>query len=56
LHAVGSKIKEIELVPSAGGRFEVSANGDLIYSKLATGRHADPHEIIASVRKLVNKE
>lgn len=56
MNAFESEIKEIELVPSAGGRFEVSVNGDLIYSKLATGRHADPHEIIASVRKLVNKE
>ncbi len=49
-----NKIEEIELVPSGGGRFEVSVNGDLIYSKLATGRHADPDEIIASVRKILD--
>lgn len=50
LKAFEGKIEEIGLVPSGGGRFKVSVNGDLIYSKLATGRHADPDEIITSVR------
>ena len=39
-------ISEIELVPADGGKYEVSVNGDLIYSKLETGRHADSPEII----------
>jgi selenoprotein W-related protein len=39
-------ISEIDLVPADGGKYEVSVNGDLIYSKLETGRHADPPEII----------
>ena len=39
-------ISDIELVPSDGGAFEVIVNGDLIYSKLETGRHADPPEIL----------
>ena len=39
------------LVPSDGGRFEVSINAKLIYSKLATRRHADPGEVASLVRK-----
>jgi selenoprotein W-related protein len=39
-------ISDIELIPSDGGRFEVSVDGELIYSKLETGRHTDPPEVI----------
>ena len=38
-------IEAIEIIPSDGGRFEVTVNGDLIYSKLKTGRHTDAGEI-----------
>ncbi len=38
------------LIPSDGGRFEVEANGDLLYSKLKTGRHVQPGEIKDLVR------
>lgn len=31
---------DITLVPSSGGVFEVTAGGDLVFSKKATGRHA----------------
>jgi selenoprotein W-related protein len=34
-----------ELIPSDGGRFEVRVNGNLVYSKLETGRHADSAEL-----------
>jgi selenoprotein W-related protein len=40
-----SKIETIALIPSGGGKFEVMVNGKLIYSKLNTGRHANPGEI-----------
>ena len=43
-------IESIEIVPSRGGRFEVSLEGDLIYSKLATGRHAEPGEVLRLLR------
>jgi selenoprotein W-related protein len=32
---------QVLLVPSQGGVFEVEMDGDRVYSKLATGRHAD---------------
>ena len=38
-----------ELIPSGGGRFEVTVNGELVYSKLQTGRHTDSGEL----RKLI---
>jgi selenoprotein W-related protein len=39
------------LVPADGGKYEIRVNGDLIYSKLETGRHADHHEIIGLFEK-----
>jgi selenoprotein W-related protein len=37
------------LIPSKGGVFEVTVNGELVYSKKATGRHAEPGEIRAAI-------
>jgi len=39
------------LLPSRGGLFEVTVNGVLIYSKLATGRHAEADEIREAILK-----
>ena len=38
-------IETLTLIPSSGGRFEVTAGDKLIYSKKAMGRHAQPGEI-----------
>jgi selenoprotein W-related protein len=46
-----AQIESITLVPSSGGRFEVSLNGNLIYSKLETQRHAQPGEVVDLLRK-----
>ncbi len=46
-----STIAEIALIPADGGKYEIRVNGDLIYSKLETGRHADPPEIIGLFEK-----
>ena len=48
-------IEEIKLVPSDGGRFEVTANGQLLYSKLETHRHAEPGEVLGLVRTMVGE-
>ena len=45
-------IEEIKLIPSDGGRFEVTINGKLLYSKLATHRHPESGEILGLVRKM----
>ena len=49
-------IETITLAPSDGGRFEVSVNGELLYSKLSTRRHAEPGEVAELVRKYLLKE
>lgn len=41
---------EITLVPSKGGVFEVDVDGDRVYSKLATGRHAEYEEVAGPIR------
>jgi len=43
------------LVPSNGGRYEISVNGQLIYSKLQTGRHPEPGEVLGLIQKLSRK-
>jgi selenoprotein W-related protein len=48
-------IEEIRIVPSDGGKFEVTANGQLLYSKLQTHRHAEAGEVLGLVRKLVGE-
>ncbi len=41
-----------EMIPTKGGLFEVTVNGDLIFSKKALNRHANPGE----VRELIVKK
>jgi selenoprotein W-related protein len=48
-------VEEIKLIPSEGGRFEVTVNGQLLYSKLALHRHAEPGEVLGLVRKMVGE-
>lgn len=38
------------MVPSSGGVFEVTVNGEKVYSKKATGRFPDPDALFAQVR------
>jgi selenoprotein W-related protein len=38
-----------ELLPSKGGVFEVTLNGELIFSKKQLGRHAEPGEVRALI-------
>lgn len=48
-------IESVLLIPSDGGRFEVTVNGQLLYSKLDNHRHAEPGEVLGLVRKLVGE-
>ncbi|NUM45004.1 MAG: hypothetical protein HUU38_09875 [Anaerolineales bacterium] len=40
-----AEIASLTLIPDEGGRFEFKVNGELLYSKLQTRRHANPGEI-----------
>jgi selenoprotein W-related protein len=48
-------IETMTLVPSDGGKFEVTVNGDLLFSKKAIARHAEPGEVLGLVRDLVGE-
>jgi selT/selW/selH-like putative selenoprotein len=41
---------DIRLVASTGGVFEVKVDGDLIFSKKALRRHAEPGEVVKLIR------
>jgi selenoprotein W-related protein len=43
------RIEKITLIPSEGGVFEVSVNGELVFSKYRLGRHAEEGELIKKV-------
>ncbi len=48
-----NEIAELTVVPAAGGVFEVDVNGELLFSKTALGRHAEPGEIVRLLREHV---
>lgn len=45
-----AQIETLELIPSSGGRFEITVNGELIFSKKALKRHAEPGEVCNLIR------
>jgi len=55
LKNIEPEIESITLIPSEGGRYEVTVNDTLVYSKLQTGRHANPGEVMGMVRELLKK-
>jgi selenoprotein W-related protein len=50
------EIETLTLIPSNEGRYEITVNGELLYSKLATNRHANAGEVVHLIRKYLNKE
>jgi selenoprotein W-related protein len=55
LNRFKTKIKNYNLVPSTGGCFEVTVDGDLIYSKLKTGQFPDEQAVMDQVARRVGK-
>lgn len=45
----GQGISGLKLVPSDGGRFEISVNGKLVFSKLEAGRFPELNELKALI-------
>jgi selenoprotein W-related protein len=43
------QIRELKLIPAGGGCFELSLNGDLVYSKLKTGKFPDEQWVLDTV-------
>jgi selT/selW/selH-like putative selenoprotein len=55
LEAFEPCIQSLTLIPSSAGAFEVTVDGVLIYSKLQNGRHAQPGEVKALLRKQIGE-
>ena len=49
------KIKEMKLIPASGGCFELSFNGELVYSKLKTGKFPDEQWILDTAAAKLKK-
>ena len=45
------KIKDFKLIPSGGGCFELTVDGELLYSKLKTGKFPDEQWVLDLVGK-----
>jgi selT/selW/selH-like putative selenoprotein len=43
---------DVRLVESSGGLFEVTVDGELVFSKKATRRHAEPGEVLRAIERL----
>jgi selenoprotein W-related protein len=45
------RIQDLKLIPGSGGCFELTVNGELLYSKLKTGQFPDEKAMIEAVGK-----
>jgi selenoprotein W-related protein len=45
------QLQGLELQPSSGGCFELTIDGELVYSKLASGEFPDEQAMVNEVRK-----
>jgi selenoprotein W-related protein len=50
MDAFDERFSALKLIPSDGGRFEVTLDGELIYSKLETGDFPENKEVLAQIR------
>lgn len=41
----------VELIEGSGGVFEVTVDGDLVFSKIKLGRHAEPGEVLQLIKE-----
>ena len=48
----GDELETITLVRGDKGRFEVTVEGQEVYSKSRTKRHANPGEVIENIRQM----
>jgi selenoprotein W-related protein len=51
LDAFGDKFGALKLIPADGGRFEITVDGQLIYSKLKTGDFPENKAILEQIKE-----
>jgi selT/selW/selH-like putative selenoprotein len=52
LQEMAEQVESLRLIPSGGGKFEITANGRTTYSRAATSRFPEPGEVLEKLRKL----
>jgi len=55
MHDYQHVIAELTLVTGSAGVFDVVVDGEVIYSKHSTGRHAEPGEVLALFRDYLGR-
>lgn len=50
-----NNINKVVIIPSSGGVFEVSMNGESVFSKKELGRFPEENEVEDEIRKLIEK-
>lgn len=53
--AYPGRIADFQLVPSKGGCFELTVNGELVYSKLQTGVFPDEDEMVDELERFTKQ-
>lgn len=53
VHDYQHVIADVTLVMGSGGVFDVEVDGELLYSKKATGRHAQAGEVLGLFRERI---
>lgn len=48
--SLGDAVKELTLIPSHGGIFELTVNDSLVFSKKALGRFPEKNEVLQLVK------
>jgi predicted Rdx family selenoprotein len=56
LHDYQHLIADLRLVMGSKGVFDVVVDGQVLFSKHAAGRHADPGEVLALFQELVGPD
>ncbi len=54
VNAFKQDIEAMTLIPSSGGRFEVTVDGELVFSKLKEGRFPEYEEIHPHIQNRVS--
>lgn len=49
------RLAAVELVPSDGGRFEVTLDGEVMFSKIRQARHAEPGEVLRRIQQALEE-
>jgi selenoprotein W-related protein len=55
LNTYKQQIKDLRLIPAGGGCFELTVNGELLYSKLKEGKFPDEKWAVDVVGKRLKK-